>query len=99
MSDLEKGDICVVGKGDETFVGIFQLADGSGCLLTNARLVLYSPFAIASEGLNQCAMEKHVSGSVDQLAIYGLDTLIKPKAEISSAIAKLFGLEDVAEDE
>jgi hypothetical protein len=68
-------------------------------LLKSARQVLYAPFAIASEGLNEDDMEKHVSCSVDALALYGVDMVVKPDAEISSAIAKLFGLEDVAEDE
>jgi hypothetical protein len=99
MSDIEQGDVVIVGKGDETFVGIVAYRDKDGFLLKNARQVLYAPFAIASEGLNEDDMEKHVSYSVNALALYGVDMVVKPDAEISSMIAKLFGLEDISGDE
>jgi hypothetical protein len=99
MSDIQKGDIVIIGKGDETFVGIVVYGDKDGFLLKNARQVLFAPFAIASEGLNEDDMEKHVSCSVEALAIYGVDMVVKPDAEISSMLAKLFGLEDIAGNE
>jgi hypothetical protein len=101
MSELTHGDLCIAKKEDEVFVGVLKATGENFCSLLKAREVeRYDPCAIATFGLDETDMESgRISKPMDEIILIGVDMIIKPDAEISSMIAKLFGLEDVAEDE